>query len=103
VPISGKRLSYLLRHRPDAIGLELEERGFGCASVPELLRLLARGGEPKTRADLEALVRGVVGIPFIGLQAIEYRLVRAPGAAETARTRVLIEDLVRHADAWKEA
>jgi putative RNA 2'-phosphotransferase len=55
VPVSGKRLSYLLRHRPDAIDLVLDGRGR--APIIDLLRLLEHADEPTSREQLEALVQ----------------------------------------------
>ena len=56
VPLTGKRLSYLLRHHPEAIGLSVDANGR--VLVDELLRRLAAHGEPTTRAALDALVGG---------------------------------------------
>jgi putative RNA 2'-phosphotransferase len=50
----SKRLSYVLRHRPDSIGLQLDETGW--ASVAELLEKLAHQGVTVTRGDLETVV-----------------------------------------------
>jgi putative RNA 2'-phosphotransferase len=50
----SKRLSYLLRHRPDSAGLTLDEAGW--ADVDALLAALARSGLPLTRAALEHVV-----------------------------------------------
>jgi putative RNA 2'-phosphotransferase len=51
---TSKRMSYVLRHRPDSIGLTLAAGGW--VSVDELLRALARHGTRITRADLEYVV-----------------------------------------------
>ena len=60
-PLSGvdvvgvsKRLSYVLRHRPDSVGLVLDEAGW--ADVDALLGALAAHGQPLTRAELEHVV-----------------------------------------------
>lgn len=53
VPIS-KRLSYWLRHRPGAGGLELDEAGW--TPVEAVLRALADAGIPCDRAGLEGPV-----------------------------------------------
>ena len=50
----SKYLSYVLRHRPDAIGLSLDSQGW--VSLSELIDLSNRGGTRLT----EALVRDVV-------------------------------------------
>ncbi|HEX3762754.1 MAG TPA: RNA 2'-phosphotransferase [Kofleriaceae bacterium] len=50
----SKRLSYVLRHRPDAIGITLD--GAGWASVDDLLAALARHGTALSRAELAAIV-----------------------------------------------
>ena len=51
---TSKLLSYVLRHRPDSIGLTLDEHGW--ASVAELLACLAAQGKPLERALLEQVV-----------------------------------------------
>lgn len=51
---TSKRLAYVLRHRPDSIGLMLSPDGW--ADVDELLRALAAHGMPLTRADLDLVV-----------------------------------------------
>ena len=51
----SKRLSLVLRHRPESVGLVLDPHGW--VGVPELLSALARHGLPLTRADLERVVR----------------------------------------------
>ena len=50
----SKRLSFVLRHRPDSIGLALDAAGW--VSVEALLAALARAGTPLARAELEAIV-----------------------------------------------
>jgi putative RNA 2'-phosphotransferase len=52
----SKRLSYVLRHRPDAIGIALDRSGW--VAVDELLAALARHGTALGRAELEAIVAG---------------------------------------------
>jgi putative RNA 2'-phosphotransferase len=49
-------LSYVLRHRPDAVGLSLDPGGW--VSVDTLLAALAAHGRPITRDTLDALVAG---------------------------------------------
>jgi putative RNA 2'-phosphotransferase len=51
----SKYLSYVLRHRPDAIGLALDEQGW--ANVEDLLARSAEQGEALDRATLEEIVR----------------------------------------------
>jgi putative RNA 2'-phosphotransferase len=51
---TSKQMSYVLRHRPDSIGLTLAAGGW--VSVDELLRALAQYGTRITRADLEYVV-----------------------------------------------
>jgi putative RNA 2'-phosphotransferase len=51
---ASKRLSYVLRHRPDSIGLSLDEAGW--VDVDALLAALAGHGLRLTRADLEHVV-----------------------------------------------
>ena len=50
----SRRLSYVLRHAPESIGLSLD--GAGWAEVEELLQGLAAAGLPLSRAELEQLV-----------------------------------------------
>jgi putative RNA 2'-phosphotransferase len=50
----SKRLSFVLRHRPDSIGLSLDDAGW--VGVDELLAALARSGMRLTRAELDAVV-----------------------------------------------
>ena len=52
---TSRRLSYVLRHRPDSIGLRLDAGGW--ADVAALLAALAAHGLPLTREQLERLVR----------------------------------------------
>ena len=51
---TSKRLSYVLRHRPDSVGLSLDAAGW--VDVDELLRALAAHGSPLTRGQLERVV-----------------------------------------------
>ena len=51
---ASKRLSYVLRHRPDSVGLTLD--GAGWVDVDALLAALAAHGLPLTRAELEHVV-----------------------------------------------
>lgn len=50
----SKRLAYVLRHRPDSIGLRLEAGGW--ADVEELLEALRTHGRALTRAQLDDVV-----------------------------------------------
>jgi putative RNA 2'-phosphotransferase len=50
----SKRLSYVLRHRPESVGLALDPHGW--AAVDDLLTALAAAGLPLTRAELEHVV-----------------------------------------------
>jgi putative RNA 2'-phosphotransferase len=50
----SKRLSYVLRHRPDSVGLELENGGW--VGVDDLLAALARSGKAVSRPVLERVV-----------------------------------------------
>ncbi|SDD41842.1 putative RNA 2'-phosphotransferase [Geodermatophilus telluris] len=52
----SKRLSFVLRHRPDSVGLALDEAGW--VDVDALLAALAAHGLPLTRADLDRVVAG---------------------------------------------
>jgi putative RNA 2'-phosphotransferase len=52
----SKRLSFVLRHRPAAIGLTLDEAGW--VDVDLLLAALAEHGLPLTRDDLDDVVDG---------------------------------------------
>ncbi len=51
----SKHLSYILRHKPDSIGLSLDGHGWAC--VDELLQCLERQGYPLDRQRLEKIVR----------------------------------------------
>jgi putative RNA 2'-phosphotransferase len=50
----SKRLSYVLRHRPESIGIALDEAGW--VPVDDLLAALAAAGLPLTRPQLDAVV-----------------------------------------------
>jgi putative RNA 2'-phosphotransferase len=52
----SRQLSYVLRHRPDSIGIALDAAGW--IPVDELLAALARHGTALDRAELEAIVQG---------------------------------------------
>ncbi|SNR60662.1 RNA 2'-phosphotransferase [Blastococcus mobilis] len=52
----SKRLSFVLRHRPDSAGLTLDDAGW--VDVDELLTALGAHGLRLTRAELEAVVAG---------------------------------------------
>lgn len=51
---TSKRLSYVLRHDPASVGLELGPGGW--VAVDELLGALGRHGAPLTRTELEGVV-----------------------------------------------
>jgi putative RNA 2'-phosphotransferase len=51
---TSKLLSYVLRHRPDSIGLQLDANGW--AHVDELLQRLAEHGKPVARDLLDRVV-----------------------------------------------
>jgi putative RNA 2'-phosphotransferase len=51
---ASKRLSYVLRHRPDSVGLTLDEAGW--VDVDVLLTALAGGGLRLSRDELEHVV-----------------------------------------------
>jgi putative RNA 2'-phosphotransferase len=53
-PLSSKLLSLVLRHRPDLVGIRLDEAGW--VEVDELLAGLAALGKPMTRTQLERIV-----------------------------------------------
>ena len=53
---TSKQLSYVLRHRPDAIGIRLDRAGW--VAVDELLAALARHGTVLSRAELEVIIAG---------------------------------------------
>src|SRR3954452_6600027 len=50
----SKSMSYVLRHRPDTVGIELQENGW--VHVDELLRAFERAGRPFTLEVLEQVV-----------------------------------------------
>jgi putative RNA 2'-phosphotransferase len=50
----SKRLSHVLRHRPDSVGLTLDDAGW--ADVGDLLAALAAHGLPLSRAELDRVV-----------------------------------------------
>jgi putative RNA 2'-phosphotransferase len=50
----SKNLSYVLRHRPDSIGIVLEAAGW--VNVEELLAAFARDGRPLSRELLDQIV-----------------------------------------------
>jgi putative RNA 2'-phosphotransferase len=50
----SKRLSYVLRHRPDSVGIDLEDGGW--VEVERLLASLAQEGEPVSREVLAEVV-----------------------------------------------
>lgn len=50
----SRRLSYVLRHHPESVGIHLDPAGW--VDVEVLLRALADDGLPVTRADLEAVM-----------------------------------------------
>jgi putative RNA 2'-phosphotransferase len=52
----SKRLSFVLRHHPDSVGLTLDDAGW--VGVDELLAALARSGMRLSRAELDAVVAG---------------------------------------------
>lgn len=51
---TSRKLSLVLRHKPEAIGLELDARGW--ADVKSLLRKMSASGTKLTLADLEEIV-----------------------------------------------
>lgn len=51
---TSKRMAYVLRHRPDSVGLTLTADGW--VGVDDLLRALARNGTRITRDELETVV-----------------------------------------------
>lgn len=53
---TSKFLSFVLRHKPEAIGLALD--GNGWADVDDLVRLAIESGHPLTRAAIETVVAG---------------------------------------------
>lgn len=50
----SKRLSYVLRHAPGSVGLELRDGGW--VAVDDLLAALARSGRPVSRTELDRVV-----------------------------------------------
>jgi putative RNA 2'-phosphotransferase len=54
ITATSKFLSFLLRHKPEAIGLSLDANGW--ADVDELIRLANRSGRHMTRELLERVV-----------------------------------------------
>ncbi|MGY1729229.1 RNA 2'-phosphotransferase [Geodermatophilus sp. SYSU D01062] len=52
----SKRLAYVLRHRPDSVGITLDEAGW--VDVDVLLAALAAHGMPLTRGGLDRVVAG---------------------------------------------
>jgi putative RNA 2'-phosphotransferase len=50
----SKRLSSVLRHHPESVGLQLDHAGW--VAVDDLLAALARTGLPLSRADLDTVV-----------------------------------------------
>src|SRR5688572_2639875 len=52
----SKFLSYVLRHRPDAVGIELADGGW--VEIETLLAALAHHGRPVARATLDRIVAG---------------------------------------------
>ena len=50
----SKSLSYVLRHRPDSVGIELEEGGW--VAVERLLAAMAEGGKELTREMIAEVV-----------------------------------------------
>jgi putative RNA 2'-phosphotransferase len=53
---TSKFLSYVLRHRPDAVGIALADDGW--VDIETLLAALARHGRPTSRATLDRIVAG---------------------------------------------
>ena len=52
----SKTLAYVLRHRPDAVGIELDSAGW--ADVPILLAAMVGAGHVIDETDLERIVMG---------------------------------------------
>ncbi len=50
----SKSMSYVLRHRPDTIGITLDAQGW--VTVDDLIRAFARGGKSYTRQLIEQVV-----------------------------------------------
>jgi putative RNA 2'-phosphotransferase len=53
---ASKALSYVLRHRPSSIGVELDSAGW--VGIADLLAAFARGGRPIPRDLLDRVVEG---------------------------------------------
>ncbi len=53
----SRRLSYVLRHHPESVGIQLDPAGW--VEVEVLLAALADDGPDVTRADLEAVMTGI--------------------------------------------
>lgn len=51
---ASKRLSFVLRHRPDSVGISLSEQGW--VDVEDLIDAMAQAGTSLTRDDLERVV-----------------------------------------------
>lgn len=51
---TSRKMSLVLRHKPEAIGLTLDPNGW--ATVAELLKRLAATGTPLTHAELDTIV-----------------------------------------------
>ncbi|MFT4511782.1 MAG: putative RNA 2'-phosphotransferase [Planctomycetota bacterium] len=52
---TSKLLSYVLRHRPDEIGMQLDEHGW--IDITELIAAATTAGKPLTREDIDEAVR----------------------------------------------
>jgi putative RNA 2'-phosphotransferase len=96
---TSKRMSYVLRHRPDSIGITLSPDGW--VGVDELLRALAHHGTRITRDELETVVAANDKQRFI----IEGDRIRANqghsvpvdlGLAPATPTRMLFHGTARH-------
>ena len=53
---TSKFLSYVLRHRPDSIGLELDSAGW--VAIDDLIRACARAGRDVSDSDVTRIVKG---------------------------------------------
>lgn len=51
---TSRKISLVLRHTPEAIGLSLDKNGW--ADVKDLLRLMTQSGTPLNRSELETIV-----------------------------------------------
>lgn len=51
---SSKLLSFVLRHRPESIGIKLDKSGW--TSIDDLLKALNGSGNPLTRQELDLIV-----------------------------------------------